>query len=141
MACAALVQVGPARQSFWALYRRERDELRERTRMLPRARASATQGTPGRPRFEGEPGRLLIDDGGVVLDVRLSEEAGFRAYCPHGRQHVWTRKQAGIAARGTLAIDGGEPQRGQRARGDRRHRRLPRAPHRVVVERRRRPER
>jgi hypothetical protein len=109
MACAALVQVGPARQSFWALYRREQDELRERTRMLPRARTlQIREGTPGRPGAEGEPGRLLIDDGGVVLDLRLTEEEGVRAHCPHGRQHVWTRKQAGIAARGTLAVDGGE---------------------------------
>lgn len=110
MACAALVQVGPARQSFWALYRREQDELRERTRMLPRARTlQLPEGTVGQPGTEDAPGHLLIDDGGVVLDVRLTEEAGFRAYCPHGRQHVWTRKQAGIAARGTLAVDGGEP--------------------------------
>jgi hypothetical protein len=109
MACAALVQVGPARQSFWALYRREQDELRERTRMLPRARAlQLREGAIGQPGTEGEPGHLLIDDGGVVLDLRLTEEAGFRAHCPHGRQHVWTRKQAGIAVRGTLAVDGGE---------------------------------
>src|SRR5207248_11159003 len=28
--------------------------------------------------------------------------------CPHGRMSVWTRKQAGVRARGTIAIDGGE---------------------------------
>ena len=39
MACAALVQVGPARQSFWAiLSAREDGRLRERTRLLPRTR-------------------------------------------------------------------------------------------------------
>ncbi len=36
MACAALVQVGPARQSFWALAPGDGGELRERTRRLPR---------------------------------------------------------------------------------------------------------
>ena len=38
MACAAIVQVGPARQSFWALYQRGEDRLDERTRLLPRHR-------------------------------------------------------------------------------------------------------
>jgi hypothetical protein len=110
MACAALVQLGPARQSFWAVYRREQDELRERTRMLPRARAlQIDEGTLVRAERAGEPGRLRIHDGGVLLDLSLAEQSGWRAHCPHGSQHVWTRKQAGIAVRGTLAVDGGAP--------------------------------
>jgi hypothetical protein len=96
MACAALVQVGPARQSFWALYRREEGELRERTRLRPR-----------RSELSLERGRLQISDRGVRLEVRLEEDAGIEARCASGREHVWTRKQAGIAARGTLALDGG----------------------------------
>ena len=104
MACAALVQVGPARQSFWALYRRGEDELLERTRMLPRRRELQL------PR-----GRLLLHDRGLALDLELEEEEGIEALCPHGREHVWTRKQAGIAARGTLAL-AGEPARELRAR-------------------------
>jgi hypothetical protein len=113
MACAALVQLGPARQSFWALYRRAPHELRQRTRMLPRARTlQLSQGgsaAPGDAGGAGGAGRLRIDDRGVVLDLALAEDAGFSARCAHGRQEVWTRKQAGIAARGTLAIDGAEP--------------------------------
>jgi hypothetical protein len=113
MACAALVQVGPARQSFWALYRRDRDELRERTRLLPRSRALQLREGVARGRADdgraAEPGCLRIRDGGVALDVSLAEEAGFRAHCPHGREDVWTRKQAGIAANGTLSLDGGPP--------------------------------
>jgi hypothetical protein len=96
MACAALVQVGPARQSFWALYRRDADELRERTRMLPRQRELSL-----------EPGRLLLRDRGVALDLWLDEGDAIEALCANGRKQVWTRKQAGIAARGTLALDGG----------------------------------
>jgi Protein of unknown function (DUF2804) len=108
MACAALVQLGPARQSFWALYRRDRDELRERTRMLPRAGALQMHtGTLDRAGHVHEPGLLRIEDGGVALRLSLDEEAGWRARCRHGSQHVWTRKQAGVAARGTLALDGG----------------------------------
>jgi Protein of unknown function (DUF2804) len=104
MACAALVQVGPARQSFWALYLRDEHELRERTRTLPRRRELALT-----------TGRLTLRDHGVALDLRLDEDDGIEALCPHGREHVWTRKQAGIAAHGTLALDG-EASREVRAR-------------------------
>src|SRR6185437_1209781 len=114
MACAALVQVGPARQSFWALYRRDADELRERTRLLPqrgalRLEAGAGVRAGGAGASAARTGRLRIDDGGVALDVALAEEDGFSACCPHGRGEVWTRKQAGVDARGTLALDGREP--------------------------------
>lgn len=98
MACAALVQVGPARQSFWALYLRGEEELYERTRLLPRRRELRL----GR-------GRLLLRDRGLALDLALDEQTGIEARCPNGRQHVWTRKQAGIAARGTLTIAGRPP--------------------------------
>jgi len=98
MACAALVQVGPARQSFWALVERPDGRLRERTRMLP-----------ARGAVELSPGRMRVRDQGVVLDLILAEDEGIQALCPHGRGQVWTRKQAGIAAHGTLALDGGPP--------------------------------
>jgi hypothetical protein len=110
MACAALVQVGPARQSFWALYQRDGQEMRERTRLRPRRRAlQLIRGTDGArdDGLEAEPGRVLLSDDGVVLDLQLEEEHGFEALCPNGREQVWTRKQAGIAAHGTLALDGG----------------------------------
>jgi hypothetical protein len=116
MACAALVQVGPARQSFWALYRRGEDELRQRTRLLPRRRElQLARGRQAGADGAAAPGGLRIRDRGVALDLRLDEEAGIEARCAHGREHVWTRKQAGIGARGTLAI-GGLPPRELRAR-------------------------
>jgi hypothetical protein len=98
MACAALVQVGPARQSFWALYRREQEELHERTRLLPRARE-----------LELPRGRLRLRDRGLTLDLALEEDAGIEVRCRNGRQHVWTRKQAGIRAHGALTAAGGRP--------------------------------
>lgn len=127
MACAALVQVGPARQCFWALYTREDGRLRERTRMGMRRRAAVALA----------PGRMMVRDGGVRLDVELEEEEGIQARCAHdessraddepsggetragearasergaeplGAGEVWTRKQAGVRAHGTLALDGG----------------------------------
>jgi len=96
MACAALVQVGPARQAFWALYERREDLLRERTHTLMRRSA-----------VELPRGRMRIRDAGLELDLALDEDAGFQARCAHGRGEVWTRKQAGIRARGALTLDGG----------------------------------
>ncbi|HZL48960.1 MAG TPA: DUF2804 family protein [Solirubrobacteraceae bacterium] len=98
MACAAQIQLGPARQSFWAVLSRRDGRLRERTRTLLR-----------RGVVELQPGRLWISDGGVLLDLGLEEDEGIQALCPHGGEHVWTRKQAGIPARGTLTLDEGPP--------------------------------
>ncbi len=110
MVCAAEARIGPARQSFWALHT-PGGTLRERTRLLPRgAELQIAAGTVG-----GEPGRLRIADRGVRLELELEEEDGFEARCANGRSESWTRKQAGIAAHGTLALDGGAP-RGVAAR-------------------------
>jgi hypothetical protein len=98
MVCAARVQVGPARQSFWAVLMREDGRLRERTHTLMHRGA-----------VELAPGRLRIHDGAVRVDVALEEDAGWQATCPHGAEQVWTRKQAGIAARGTVTVDGETP--------------------------------
>ncbi len=95
MTCAALVQLGPARQSFWAVLSRGDGRLLERTRLVPR------RGTVGL----GE-GRMQVHDDGVFLDLTLEEEGGIEALCQHGRQEVWTRKQAGIRARGRISLDG-----------------------------------
>jgi hypothetical protein len=105
--CAALVQIGPARQSFWALKLAGEQALRERTRMLPRSREMSLSGSQG-TQFPGEC-RLLIRDRGVVLELEIEEGEAIEALCPHGRHSVWTRKQAGVCARGTLALDGGPP--------------------------------
>jgi hypothetical protein len=104
-ACAAVVEIGPARQSFWALLDRRSGRLHERTRLLPRAAALTI--APGE---EQAPGLLAIADDGVELRVSLHEAPGIQALCAHGAGRVWTRKQAGIRAHGTLAI-GGEPAR------------------------------
>ncbi len=100
MACAAVVQVGVARQSFWALLTRGDGRMRERTRMLHRRDAAVALGA----------GRLRVADGGVALELELSEGGAIEARCPHaGGGEVWTRKQAGVAARGTVSLDGGSP--------------------------------
>jgi hypothetical protein len=112
MACAAFVHIGPARQSFWALLTRTDGLLRERTHTLARHGAvELVSGQPARDVGDGEspPGRLRVCDGGVLLELSLDERQGIKAVCPHGNEHVWTRKQAGIQAHGTLALDRGPP--------------------------------
>lgn len=99
MACAAIVEVGPARQSFWALLDRREGRLRERTRLLPRRGLLAL-----------DEDWLRLHDDGVHLEMKLEEEAGVQTRCPHGRSWVWTRKQAGVIARGVVDLDG-EPSR------------------------------
>ena len=125
MACAALVQVGPFRQSFWAILTRADGRLRERTQTFPRgghvvlSEGSVEEGVVGeqngahararaRARVgpSGVPGRMLIRDRDVLLDLSLGEEAGIEAHCLHGQGQVWTRKQAGVPARGMLSLDG-----------------------------------
>ncbi len=75
--CAALVQIGPARQSFWALHLTGRGAGssaidRERTRLLPRREeVTLTHGRAGAGGLAGEPGRLRVRDRGVLLEVIL----------------------------------------------------------------------
>jgi uncharacterized protein DUF2804 len=111
MACAALVQIGPARQSFWALCAAsDEGRMRERTRMLPRrGEVELLRGATGAAGAASSPGRVRVRDRGVALDLILEEGDGIQALCPHGHAHVWTRKQAGVRAHGTLALDGGPP--------------------------------
>jgi hypothetical protein len=115
MACAARVQIGPARQSFWALHLRGDGAggsagARERTRLLPRrGEVDLVEGLHRAQALADIPGHLRVHDRGVELDLTLEEVAGIEALCPHGRWDVWTRKQAGVRAHGTLALDGGRP--------------------------------
>ncbi len=104
MACAARIQVGPARQSFWALLTRADGRLRERTRMLPPWRDRAV---------ELAPGSMRVRDGGVELRLELAEAARAQerveTRCEHeGGGEVWTRKQAGVRALGQLRLDRGQ---------------------------------
>jgi hypothetical protein len=97
MACAARVQIGPARQSFWALYLRDRGTLRQRTRMLL-----------GRERVQLSEGALRVTDAGVLLQLRLDESSPVHARCTNDGGEVWTRKQAGVRAGGMLVLHGRE---------------------------------
>jgi Protein of unknown function (DUF2804) len=100
--CAAWVRVGPAAQTFWAVL--ERAGGRAGGRLLERTRLARRRGA-----LDLAPGRLRIDDAGVAAELTLDEDGGIEATCPHGNAYVWTRKQAGVRAYGTLRIAGGAP--------------------------------
>ena len=103
MICAASIQVGSARQTFWGIYVRAGaapggETLIERTRLIPRRGA-----------LDLAPGRLRIRDGEVLLELVLDEDEGIETTCPNGSAYVWTRKQAGVRARGTLTLGARPP--------------------------------
>jgi hypothetical protein len=93
MLCAAVVRIGRARQSFWAVWDRRERRLHERTLL-------------GRGRVRLTPGRVAVSDRGIQLDLVLEEGAGIEAVCPSGQSYAWTRKQGGVRAHGALTLDG-----------------------------------
>jgi Domain of unknown function (DUF2804), C-terminal len=93
MLCVASVRIGPARQSFWAVWDRVNGRLLERTR-------------PGRGGVTLAFGRVRIRERAVQLDLTLEESAGIETVARSGRSYAWTRKQGAVRACGLLAIDG-----------------------------------
>jgi hypothetical protein len=50
--------------------------------------------------------RVRADD--VAIDLALEQDGGVETVSPHGRSYIWTRKQGGVRAHGTVAL-GGRP--------------------------------
>lgn len=105
MLCVGAVRVGPARQSFWAVWDRGADgrppRLRERT---------TVGGRSGVRLGLDAPGRVHVEDAraGVRIDLALAEEDGVETVCADGRSYAWTRKQGGVRAHGVVVLDGRE---------------------------------
>ncbi len=98
MLCVGAAHIGPAPQVWWAVWDREGRRLHERTRQFL-----------GRGRVEVEaPGRVHVHDGDVTIDLELDEGPGVETVTPAGRAWIWTRKQGGIPARGTVRAGGQE---------------------------------
>jgi hypothetical protein len=95
MLCMAAVRIGPARQSFWAVWDRAGGRLHERTVMGPGAvTLSHGQASAVGPR--------------IKIALELEETPGVETVCASAASYAWTRKQGGIAVRGTVSIDGVE---------------------------------
>jgi hypothetical protein len=92
MLCVGSARVGPGRQSFWAVWDRAAGHLYERTRLRR-----------GGVRLE-DPGRVLVVERDVRIDLTLTETDGVETICPNGDAYAWTRKQGGVRACGEVAI-------------------------------------
>ena len=129
MACAALVQIGPARQTLLGAVHAATGALRERTRLLPRARRElvhARSATAVAAAGEADAARACCGSptAACVLELMLEEEPRVQALLPARRaRRAGRASRPASRAHGTLALDGGPPRRGRGARGDRRHRR------------------
>jgi Protein of unknown function (DUF2804) len=96
MLCAGVVQIGPALQTFWAVWDRERQALRERTRLWR-----------PRPYVRLPPGRVHVEDGSV--SVRLSVGPGTPIEASSVGDDggwLWTRKQSLVRFAGTVTLAG-----------------------------------
>jgi hypothetical protein len=91
MLCLGVVRVGPLRQSFWAVWDRQR--LRERTLI-------------GRREVRLSPGAGEVRSGQVRIALAFAETAGVETVSRSGASYAWTRKQGGILVRGTVSCDG-----------------------------------
>lgn len=95
MLCAGLARVGPAPQAFWAVWDRERRELRSRTRLF----------RPGRfVQFAGE--RVVVRDGDVRLALEVSASSPVETVSSHGPAWIWTRKDGAVRVQGFVEIGG-----------------------------------
>jgi Protein of unknown function (DUF2804) len=93
MLCAGTARVGPARQSFWAVWDRRAGRFFEHTRL-------------GAGRVMLLPGRVRVLEPRVQVDLTLEEVDGVETVARSGTAYAWTRKQGGILATGVIAIDG-----------------------------------
>lgn len=96
MLCAGDARIGPVPQRWWAVLERGQ-QLRERS-------------TAGRAGMRLDADALRIESRGVRVELRLepeSDHGAVESVSPSGpRGYVWTRKQAGVPARGHVEIDG-----------------------------------
>lgn len=92
MLCVGEARVGPVPQRWWAVALPD-GSLHERT--------SLRQGG-----VTIRPGHAAVSAPGLRLSLELSEGAGVETASPSGASWIWTRKQAGVAAQGTVEVDG-----------------------------------
>ena len=93
MLCIGAVRVGPLRQSFWAVWDRER--LRECTRLGVRDVRLAA-------------GRADVQSARVSIALAFEETPGVETISRTGESYAWTRKQGGLPVTGRLVLDGVE---------------------------------
>jgi uncharacterized protein DUF2804 len=85
MACLARVRIGPVRDSFWAVWDRDRGLFWR-----------------GRRTVALEPAVASIASSHVALQLTFAPGAGVETVCPSGALYAWTVKQAPLPATATL---------------------------------------
>jgi hypothetical protein len=95
MLCAARAEVGPAGQSFWVLWDRERGRELAHTALRPGSREVV---------FDGP--RLTIEANGLHAELRLGDASPIESICPSGPGWGWTRKRAGVPMSGWVETPG-----------------------------------
>ncbi len=91
MICAAVVTVGPATQTFWAIWDRETQTLHDRTHNRNTA-------------VKSPDGKLVIRDKGVSVELDIEQVPGMEVVTPTDSSWFWTRKQLGVRAQGTVKL-------------------------------------
>jgi hypothetical protein len=96
MLCVGDARIGPIPQRWWAIAEPD-GKLHERTSL----------GSAGL-RIEGS--RVRVEDRDVRVELELEESAGVEIVSPSGERdnYIWTRKQASVPVRGSVAIGGRE---------------------------------
>jgi hypothetical protein len=95
MLCAARVRIGIVPAAWWAVWDRASGRMIERS-------------ARGHGGVEVSPRGLRIRGRAVQVDLELDDGRAVEVTSRHGAQEIWTRKRAGVAARGTVML-GGEP--------------------------------
>ncbi len=91
MICLGSVRIGPARQSFWAVWDRTGRQLHGSTRV-------------GGGAAELGEGWARVRDRGATIDLAWVEAPGIEAIGSSGASYAWTRKQGGVAVSGTVRL-------------------------------------
>jgi uncharacterized protein DUF2804 len=93
---AARIEVGPFRQSFWAVWDRHQGRRYAHTRMLPGGHEV---------KFDGP--RVRIEGDSVRADLRVGDCERIESICASGKRGWgWTRKGAGMEITGMVELDG-----------------------------------
>lgn len=92
MLCVGDARIGPAAQRWWAV-------------AFPHKRIVERTST-GRGGVDLSGSRARVRARGVEIDVEFDETDPVEIVSPHGRQYIWTAKQAGLPARGHVTVDG-----------------------------------
>jgi hypothetical protein len=93
MLCAARVRIGGLPVAWWAVWDRQSGRMVERS-------------ARGRGGVHVSPAGVRVQGRAVAFELALDDGAAVELVSPHGAQEIWTRKRAGVDARGWIAVDG-----------------------------------